>query len=76
LRTLELVSSGGSAQPFANYITAFSLQYYDAVGAATNVGDEVRSISVDIAAATTLLHPQTRRAFGIRLSSVVQISSR
>jgi len=75
-RTLELISGGGSAQPFANYITGFSLQYYDASGAITSVGDDVRYISVDISAATTLLHPQTRSAFGIRLSSGVPISNR
>jgi hypothetical protein len=75
-RTLELVSGGGSVQPFANYIMAFSLQFYDAAGAVTDIGDEISSISLDITAATTLLHPLTRRAFGIRLSSAVQIANR
>jgi hypothetical protein len=75
-RTLELVSPGGSVQPFANYVVAFSLQYFDAAGAATSDGSKVRLVFVDISAATTLLHPQTRRAFGIRLSSAIPISSR
>lgn len=75
-RTLELVSGAGSVQPAANYIVGFSLQFYDAVGTITSSSDEVRSISIEISAATTLLHPQTRKAFGIRLNSIVQIFNR
>jgi hypothetical protein len=75
-RTLELVSGGGSVQPFASYITEFSLQYFDASNALTISGDDVRFILVNISAATTLLHPQTHKAFGIRLSSAVRISNR
>jgi Tfp pilus assembly protein PilW len=74
-RTLELVSGAGSAQPFANYISGLSFQYYDAADVITGVGADVRRISVCISAATTLLHPQTHNAFGISLSSSVQISN-
>jgi Tfp pilus assembly protein PilW len=74
-RTLELVSGAGSAQPFANYISALSFQYYDAADAVTGVGADVRRISVYISAATTLLHPQTHNAFGISLTASVQISN-
>jgi Tfp pilus assembly protein PilW len=73
-RSLELIPHPGSAQAIANYISAFSMQYYDSVGAATIMGGEVRMIRIDITGATTLPSPQTREIFSLQLTSEVQLA--
>ncbi len=72
-RRLEVVPSGGSAQIVADYISGFSLEYFDASGSATTVGPEVRKVSVSISGASALADPQTQEVFGIQLSSDVCI---
>jgi Tfp pilus assembly protein PilW len=73
-RSLELIPHPGSAQAIANYISAFSMQYYDSGGAATLMGGEVRRIRIDITGATTLPSPQTREIFSLQLTSEVQLA--
>jgi len=75
-RSLQLVPDGGSAQTIASDISAFTMQYYDANGAATTVGSNVRKINVSISGASTITDPQTGKAFGITLTSDVQIATR
>ncbi len=75
-RSIEVVPSGGSAQTIANYISAFSMQYFDASGTATASGASVRRIRVTISGASTLPNPQTRQTYGITLVSDVQIANR
>jgi len=75
-RAVELVPNGGSAQAIANYISAFNLQYFDAAGAATAVGANVRKIRLTLTASTTLRDPQTGQMFGMQQSSDIQIVNR
>jgi type II secretory pathway pseudopilin PulG len=75
-RSIEIVPNGGNTQSIANYISAFSLQYFDASGVATAVGANVRKIRVQISGASTLADPKTGKTFGFTLSSDVQINSR
>jgi Tfp pilus assembly protein PilW len=75
-RAIELTPNGGSAQPIANYISAFSMQYFDAAGAATTVGANVRKVRVTLTASTTLRDPQTGQIFGMQQASDIQIVNR
>ena len=75
-RSIELVPDGGSAQSIANNISAFALQYYDAKGATTAVGADVRRINISVSGASTIPNPQTGLIFGITLSSDIQIGTR
>jgi Tfp pilus assembly protein PilW len=72
-RRLEIVPSGGSAQIVANYISEFSLQYFNASGGSAAAGEEVYRITVTLSGASVLPDPQTRRPFSVRLSSDVRI---
>ncbi len=75
-RAIEVIPFGGSAQAVANYITAFDMQYYDAAGAVTGIGANVRKIRVGLSAATTLPDPQTKKVFGLQQVADVQIATR
>jgi len=75
-RNLEVVPSGGPAQIVASYISAFSMQYFDANGNTTAVGADVRKIRVSISGASTLPNPKNNQIFGVQLNSDIQISSR
>jgi Tfp pilus assembly protein PilW len=75
-RAIELVPNGGSAQAIANYISAFNMQYFDAAGAATGAGANVRKVRVTLTASTTLRDPQTGQIFGMQQSSDIQIVNR
>jgi Tfp pilus assembly protein PilW len=75
-RSLELVPHPGSAQAVANYISAFSMQYYDVAGAPAKAGGEVQRIEIEITGATTLASPQTRQTFSLRLTSDVELVAR
>jgi Tfp pilus assembly protein PilW len=75
-RAVELVPNGGSAQAIANYISAFNMQYFDAAGAATGAGANVRKVRVTLTDSTTLPDPQTRQIFGMQQSSDIQIVNR
>jgi hypothetical protein len=52
------------------------MQYFDAAGAATTVGDDVRKIALTITGASTLADPQTHQVFSIQLRSDIQIANR
>jgi len=75
-KTLEVVPGGGSAQTVAAYITAFTLQYYDANGATTSTGANVKRINISMSAGSTLPNPQTGQTFSIQLASDVQLATR
>jgi len=75
-RSIELAPGGGTGQAIANYISAFSMQYFDANGAATNVGANVRKVRVTLTASSTLRDPQTRQIFGMQQSSDIQLVNR
>jgi Tfp pilus assembly protein PilW len=75
-RAIELVPGGGNAQMIANYISGFSMQYFDAAGAPTIVGANVRRIEVTITGASTLPDPRTRQTFSMQLRSDIQLATR
>ncbi len=68
-RTIELVLHDGSVQTLASYISAFSLEYFDASGAATTVAADIRMIRVTISGASPVANPHTGKTFGISLRS-------
>jgi hypothetical protein len=68
-RSIELVDGNGAVRTLANYISAFSLQYYDKDGSVTTVGNDVRKINVAISGASSTANPRTKKTFGITLAS-------
>jgi prepilin-type N-terminal cleavage/methylation domain-containing protein len=74
-RTLELASKGGGAQAVASRISEFSMQYYDAAGAPTNAGGNVRKIRVTVSGTGTVPDPRTGRFFGVQLVSEVELAA-
>jgi len=68
--------AGLPAQPIANYISAFTLQYFDQNGIATAVGANVLKIKITMTGTTTLANPQTKKTFGQTVTSDVQIATR
>jgi len=75
-RSLELVPAGGQAQTIANYISAFDLQYLDENSAGTTVGADVRKIRITLSGATTVKNPQTKKIYGLQLTSDLQLATR
>ncbi len=75
-RSIELVPNGGAAQPIANYITAFQMQYLDAAGAATTVGADVRRIRITMTGGSNLADPQTGQVFSVQVATDVQLATR
>jgi Tfp pilus assembly protein PilW len=75
-RSIEVVPGAGSAQPITNYISGFSMQYFDAAGTATMVGADVRRIQLTISGESIVPDPQTGQRFGMTLRSDVQIKNR
>jgi prepilin-type N-terminal cleavage/methylation domain-containing protein len=75
-RSIELTPNGGSTQTIATDISAFSMQYFDAAGAATNVGADVRRIRVSLSGASALPDPQTGQTFSQQMVCDVQIANR
>ena len=75
-RCIELVPNGGAAQPIANYITAFQMQYLNAAGAATTVGADVRRIRITMTGGSNLPDPQTGQVFSVQVASDVQLATR
>ncbi len=75
-RTVELVPASGRPQTIASYISAFSMQFYDAAGAITSSGANVRRVKVTVSGTSTAANPKTRKTFGITLTSDVQIATR
>jgi type II secretory pathway pseudopilin PulG len=75
-RAIEMVLGDGTVCRIANYISAFSMQYFDATGSATAVGANVRRIRVAISGATTLANPKTGQTYGITLTEDIDVSTR
>jgi hypothetical protein len=74
-RELRLVT-GGSTQPLASYIGAFDMQYFDANGAVTTAGANVRRVRVTVTGASTLPNPQTGHFFTMRQTSDIELAAR
>src|SRR5688572_14262797 len=75
-QSIEVTPTGGTAQPVANLITAFSMTCYDANGTVTTVGANVHKIRVSLTGASALPNPQTGYPFGQQLISDIQLSAR
>ena len=60
-RSLELIPILEALRAVANYVSAFSMQYYDSADAATTAGAEVRRIRIDITGATATGQPSDPR---------------
>jgi len=74
-RTLETVA-GGTVQPVASNILAFSMQYFDKTGAATNLGSEVRRVQITLTGTSPLPDPQTGRVYSLQVTGDVTILTR
>ena len=74
-RTLETVA-GGSVQPVASNISAFSMQYFDKTGAVTNLGSEVRRVQITLTGTSPLADPQTGQVFSLQQTGDVKIQTR
>ena len=75
--TVNITPQGAAAvQPIANYISAFTLQYFDQNGIATAVGANVLKIKITMTGTTTLANPQTKKTFGQTVTSDIQIATR
>ena len=77
--TVNITPQGAAAvQPIANYISAFTLQYYNATGTEipTGPGANVQKIKITLTGTTTLANPQTKKTFGQTVTSDVQIATR
>jgi Tfp pilus assembly protein PilW len=76
-RTIELVSPPGTtAQPLAQYISGFALEYLDKNGSATTVGANVRTIRITINGTSAVANPRTRKTFGLTLIGVATLPNR
>ncbi len=74
--SIEVSPTGGTAQPVANHISAFAMQYFDAAGGAAATGADVRKVSITITGSSTMLDPKTRQPFSLRLKTDVQLATR
>jgi Tfp pilus assembly protein PilW len=74
-RRLDVVSSGGTAQIVADYITGLSMQCFDADGNPVTAGIGVRRILVTLSGAGHLPDPRTGQIFGLRLVSNIEVST-
>jgi Tfp pilus assembly protein PilW len=75
-RSIEVTPTGATAQPIANYISAFSMQYFDGAGGTAATGSGVRRVSITITGTTTIPDPQTRQLYSMQLKSDVQLATR
>jgi type II secretory pathway component PulJ len=75
-RSIELTAGDGTVQTLANYISAFSLQYFDKDGNATTTGANVRRIRVTVTGQSTMVNPVTRKGYGITLTSDFTLPNR
>lgn len=74
-RSLEIVPGGSSAQVVAGYISGLSFLYYDSEDRPTAAGSDVRKIKVTISGTSLLPDPDTRRNFGVQLSSTFRMAT-
>jgi Tfp pilus assembly protein FimT len=75
-QSIEITPHGGTAQAVANNISALLMTCYDAAGAVTTNGAEVRRIRVFLTGTSAVPNPQTGRSFSQQLSSDIQLSAR
>jgi type II secretion system protein J len=75
-KRLEMISRNGPAQIIAENISGLSLQYFDAEGNPTGIGDLVHRITVKIKGTSIYKDPKTRECFGVELESTVRILTR
>jgi Tfp pilus assembly protein PilW len=75
-QSIELIPAGGSAQPIASNISAFSMQYFDSSGVVTSNGNDVRRIRLSLTSTSPFPDPQTHQAFSMQISSDVQLAAR
>jgi hypothetical protein len=75
-RSIELVDGNGTIQTLANYISAFTLNYFDKDGNVTTVGADVRKIRVTISGSSTVANPRTKKRFGLTLTSDFTLPNR
>jgi hypothetical protein len=74
--SIELVDGNGTIQTLANYISAFTLNYFDKDGNVTAVGADVRKIRVTISGSSTVANPRTKKRFGLTLTSDFTLPNR
>jgi type II secretory pathway pseudopilin PulG len=74
--SIELVPAGGTAQPVASNISAFTMQYFGGDGVPAGTGNDVRRIRFLLTGTSPLPDPQTRRIFSMQLCSDVQLIAR
>jgi Tfp pilus assembly protein PilW len=75
-QALELATGDGSAQPVANSISAFRIDYFDGQGAATVRGDEVCRMRITVTGTSTLPDPVTGIPFSMELSCDIRLAAR
>ena len=75
-RQIEVIPAGGSATAVASYISAFSIEWFDAAGATTMDGAAARKARIRLTATTSIPNPQTRQVFGMQQASDVQVLNR
>jgi hypothetical protein len=75
-RSIELVDGNGTVQTLANYISAFSLNYFDKDGNVTAVGADVRKIRVTISGSSTMANPRTKKTYSLTLASDFTLPNR
>ena len=75
-RSIEITPKGGTPQAVANNISALSITCYDAAGAVTINGADVRRVRVSLTGTSAVPNPQTGPSFSQQLSSDIQLSAR
>lgn len=75
-QSIEIIPNGGTAQAVANNISALFITCYDAAGAVTTNGADVRRICVSLTGTSPVPNPQTGQTFSLQLSSDIQLSAR
>jgi hypothetical protein len=75
-RCIEILDRNGNIKTLANYISAFSLSYFDKDGNVTAVDADVRKIRVTLSGSSTVANPRTRKTFGLTLTSDFTLPNR
>ena len=75
-QSIEITPNGGTAQAVASNISALFITCYDAAGAVTTNGADVRRIRVSLTGTSPVPNPQTGQTFSLQLSSDIQLSAR
>lgn len=75
-RSIELVGGNGTVRTLANYISGFSLQYFDANGNTATTDASVSRIRVTVSGASTAAEPRTGKVFAMTLASDFTLPNR